>query len=163
MKYALFVELIADYAVIPVILIGGWALLRTPKKHRYQVVCRAIMAGLTALLFAKLLSLIYEPATDRPHELLGVVPGASYLANPGFPSDHALFVVTVAATVWFETRRMVISAVLVGLAIVVCVGRVLAFVHTPLDVIAGAVIAVAASSLWCLRRGVVRRSDTKHV
>jgi undecaprenyl-diphosphatase len=83
--------------------------------------------------------------------LLGVTAGASYLDNPGFPSDHALFVTTIALAVWFETRRKAISLILAILVVAVCAGRVLALVHTPLDVIAGVAVA-CIGSLWYLQR-----------
>jgi undecaprenyl-diphosphatase len=151
MDYAFFVQLIADYAVFPVVLLGGWALLTIPKGQRYRAYCRILLAGLTTFLLAKLLATVYQPTEARPYELLGVTAGASYLDNPGFPSDHALFVTTIALAVWFETRRKAISLILAILVVAVCAGRVLALVHTPLDVIAGVAVA-CIGSLWYLQR-----------
>ena len=143
-----FVHLIADYLVIVVILIGAWALLfKVPKGQRFKAYSRILMAGLTAYLLAKFLATIYQPSDLRPFELLGVNPGASYLDNPGFPSDHALFVTAIAAAVWFETRMKKLSIVLAVLVVLVCVGRVVALVHTPFDVIAGVGIALIGA-LW---------------
>lgn len=149
--YAFLVQLIADYAVFPVVILGGWALLMIPNSHKYQAYCRIVLAGLTAFLLAKLVAVTYQPEMQRPYELLGVTPGASYMDNPGFPSDHALFVTAIACAVWAETRRKWLSLVLAGLVVVVCVGRVLALVHTPLDVVAGVVIA-GVGALWYLQR-----------
>jgi undecaprenyl-diphosphatase len=108
------------------------------------------MAGLTAFLIAKLLGTIYQPATERPFELLGLEAGASYLNNPGFPSDHALFATFLALAVWFETRTKKIALVIMGLTILVCIGRVLAHLHTPLDV-AGGIIVASVGALWYLQ------------
>ena len=78
MDYDFLVRLIADYAVFPIVLIGGWVLLtKVPRKSKYQAYCRIIMAGLTAFLIAKLRAVTYQPSDVRPYELLGVVPGAS--------------------------------------------------------------------------------------
>lgn len=151
MDYTFFVQVIADYAVFPVVLIGAWALLSIPKNQKYQAYCRILLAGLTAYLLAKLAATLYQPAAERPYELLGVSAGASYLDNPGFPSDHALFVTAIALAVWFETRRKWASLTLVFLVLVVCIGRVLALVHTPLDVVAGVIIA-CVGGLWYLQR-----------
>ena len=161
MDYALFVQAIADYAVFPVVILGGWALLMIPKKQKYQAYCRILLAGLTAFLLAKLIATIYQPTVERPYELLGVTPGASYLDNPGFPSDHALFVAAIALAVWSETRKKWLSLTLGLLVVVVCVGRVLALVHTPLDVIAGVIIA-CIGGIWYLQRDMKKVSGKKH-
>lgn len=156
MDYDFLVRLIADYAVFPIVLIGGWMLLfKVPRKSKYQAYCRIVMAGLTAFLIAKLLAVTYQPSDVRPYELLGIVPGASYLDNPGFPSDHALFVAAIAFAVWAETRQKTISIILAIFVILVCVGRVLAHVHTPLDVIVGVAVA-GMGALWYLQRDNTR-------
>ncbi len=148
MTIELIIRIIADVAVIPVILLGAWALIfKIPKGKRFEAYCRILMAGLTAYMLAKFIATIYQPATLRPFELMGVEPGAFYLNNPGFPSDHALFVTAIACAVWFETRTKKLSIVLAILVVLICVGRVIALVHTPLDVIGGVVIALIGA-LW---------------
>lgn len=152
MPLDLLIRLIADIAVVPVVLLGAYALLfKVPKGARFAAYSRVLMAGLTAYMLAKFIGTIYQPSDLRPFELLGVEPGAAYLDNPGFPSDHALFVAAIALAVWFETRQKLISIILAGLVIVIGVGRVVALVHTPLDVIAGVAIA-AIGALWYLQR-----------
>ncbi len=142
----------ADGALLPIVLLAGYALLfRIPHKQRFQAYCRIIMAGLTAYLIAKLLGSVYQPAGERPFELLGVSAGAAYLNNPGFPSDHALFAAFLTLAVWFETRARRLTLILIGLTLVVCIGRVLALVHTPIDVIGGLLVAWIGA-LWYLQR-----------
>ena len=146
------ISLIADGAVVPIVLIAGYALLfLLPHSQRLEIYSRILMAGLTSYLLAKLLGAVYQPSGERPFELLGVEPGASYLNNPGFPSDHALFTAFLTLAVWFETRRKNITIILTILTVAVCVGRVLALVHTPLDVIGGVVVA-CVGALWYLQR-----------
>ena len=148
----MLVEFFADGALVPVVLLGIYALIwRIPKGHRFEAYCRILMAGLTAYLVAKLLGSVYQPAGERPFEVLGVEPGASYLDNPGFPSDHVLFLATLSLAVWFETKARTITIIMVSLTLLVAIGRVLALVHTPLDVIGGAVVA-AVGALWYLQR-----------
>jgi len=146
-----FIRLIADGLIIPIVLAGAWALWAyVPKTEKYTKYSYALMAGLTSLLVAKLLSILYQPNTERPFELLGQKAGALYLDNPGFPSDHALFVTVIVLAVWALTRKKKLSLLLAALALLVCVGRVLALVHTPIDVAAG-VAAGLIGSLWYIR------------
>ncbi|MFZ1249926.1 MAG: phosphatase PAP2 family protein [Candidatus Microsaccharimonas sp.] len=153
------VRVIADFAVMPVVLLGAWALLfKVPKRHRFKAYSRVLMAGLTAYMLAKFVSVIYQPTTLRPFEILGLEPGASYLNNPGFPSDHALFVTVIALAVWFETRMKKLSIFLAGLVVLICIGRVVALVHTPLDVIGGVGIALIGA-LWYSNRTDSRRPE----
>jgi membrane-associated phospholipid phosphatase len=147
----IIIRLIADVAIIPVVLIATWALIfKIPKGHRWEAYCRILLAGLTAYLLAKLIGTVYQPQDLRPFELMGVDPGASYLDNPGFPSDHTLFATTLVAAVWFETRMKKLTIFLAILVVVMSVGRVLALVHTPLDVIGGIVIALLGA-LWYIK------------
>lgn len=156
------IRVIADGAVVPVALIGAYVLLlKIPKGHRFEAYCRILMAGLTAYLVAKLLGTLYQPAAERPFELMGIEPGAAFLDNPGFPSDHALFVTAITLAVWFETRMKKITMLLAALVVVVCVGRVVALVHTPLDVIGGILVALTGT-VWYLndsRRTKPKKSD----
>jgi membrane-associated phospholipid phosphatase len=144
------IHIIADGAVIPVVLIGIYALVfKIPAKGRYAAYCRILMAGLTAFLVAKLLATLYQPTGERPFHLLGVAPGAAYLDNPGFPSDHALFVTAIMLAVWFETKSKVLTGILAVFVVLVCIGRVLALVHTPLDV-AGGILVACIGAAWYL-------------
>ena len=138
----MLIELIADGLVIPVALTCVYGLLRyVPNAEKYQTYTRVLMAGLTAYVVAKIAGFFYQPHEQRPFEILGADAGASFLNNPGFPSDHALFVVAITLAIWFATRRKWLAITCAVLSILVCTGRVLALVHTPLDVIGGAIIA----------------------
>lgn len=156
------IHIIADGAVLPVVVIGMYALIaKVPAKGRYQAYCRILMAGLTAYLVAKLLGTLYQPAIERPFELLGVAPGAAYLDNPGFPSDHALFVAAITFAVWFETKNKLLTGILLVFVALVCVGRVLALVHTPLD-IAGGLLVAAIGAGWYLTALPPKKSLKQH-
>lgn len=164
MTAQIIIKLLADGAIIPIVLLAGYALLfKVPVGSRYEVYTRIIMAGLTAYLVAKLLGSIYQPSGERPFQILGVAAGASYLPNPGFPSDHALFTAFLTFAVWFETRQKTIAIIMAVLTLAVCVGRVLALVHTPLDVTAGIVVA-ATGIVWYLQsnRSKAKQTLAKH-
>jgi membrane-associated phospholipid phosphatase len=143
MEQDLLLKIIADYLVIPIFLVGGIMLLLVPARDRYLLWAKAVLAGLAALLFAKIIAQFYQGV--RPFEQLGVEPGAAFLPNPGFPSDHALLVFAVAAIVWATSKNKWVSGALLVAAILVAGGRVLALVHTPLDVIGGALCAIIAA------------------
>ncbi len=148
MIYEFIVKIIADLSVIVIVLIGTFVLLRDiPNNRKFAVYSRILMAGLTAYLVAKLIASVYQPAIERPFEVLGLEPGASYLNNPGFPSDHALFATAILLAVWFETKRTRLVAALAILVLLMCIGRVLALVHTPFDVIGGVLIALTGT-IW---------------
>lgn len=148
----ILIKILADGAVLPVILIGAWALLfKVDRGNRYQAYARVLMAGLSAYLFAKLIGSIFQPELERPFEMLGVSAGASFLNNPGFPSDHVLFCTAITLAVWFETKQKLVAGILAGLTLAVALGRVLALVHSPLDVSGGIVIALLGG-LWYLQR-----------
>lgn len=140
--FDILLKFTADYLVIIVILIGGIALLLTPRQERYQIIARAAVAGLVALLFAKTISLFYHG--ERPFIALGATPKIAYLPDPGFPSDHALLVFLVTFVVWASTKKKLISGILLVLSVAVCVGRVVGLVHTPLDIAGGFVCAFLA-------------------
>lgn len=150
MTYEFIVRIIADAVIIPVVLIGAYMLIfKIPKGHRFEAYSRILLAGLTAYLIAKLAGVIYQPASSRPFEELGVEAGAAFLNNPGFPSDHTLFVTAITCAVWFETKKRLVSLILAGLVILTCIGRVLALVHTPTDVIFGVIFGLVGA-LWYL-------------
>lgn len=153
------IRLIADGLLLPIVLIGIYALVRKiPTRGRYSAYCRVLLAGLTALLLARFMAVLYQPASERPFEILGVAPGAAYMPNPGFPSDHALFSASIAYAVWFETRSKLWTWILVVLVALVCVGRVLALVHTPLDILGGLAAATVGAG-WYLTRTPDRRTS----
>jgi len=159
MTLDLIIHIIADAFVLPVILIGAFVLLfKIPKDGRFEAYSRILMAGLTSYLIAKFIASVYQPSFERPFEILGVAPGALYLNNPGFPSDHALFVTAITAAVWFETRMKKTTILLASLVVLICVGRVLALVHTPLDVIAGVVIGLVGA-VWYLHKVPVEKTE----
>lgn len=152
------IKLIADGAVIPVVLIGAYFIVfRVPKDQRLRMWGTIVLAGLTGYLIAKMASTIYQPMEGRPFEVLGLAPGASFLNNPGFPSDHALFVTAITAAVWYVSRDKVWTLVLAVLVAIVCIGRVLALVHTIEDVVFGVVCGLIGAMWYLNDRSLQKR------
>ena len=142
------ISLAADGLMAPIVLVAAYALLiKIPKKGLYDKYTRILMAGVTTYLLAKLIGKLWQPEHLRPFEQMGVDPGASYLNNPGFPSDHALFATFLTLAVWYGTRNRALTIIMAVLTLAVCVGRVLALVHTPLD-IAGGIAVAALGAFW---------------
>ena len=142
------IKIMADWTMVPIIIIAAYALLfKVDNKNRFKIYAQIIMAGLTAYMIAKFAAILYQPSDQRPFELLGVSAGASYLNNPGFPSDHALFVTAIVCAVWFSTKQKNLTIILVALLIAMSVGRVFAHVHTSIDIIGGIAFSLVGS-LW---------------
>lgn len=149
------IRFLADDLLVIMLFAGAIALVIGTKQQRWVRYSRIIIAGLTALLVAKFMAILYQPEAARPFEVLGMDPGASYLNNPGFPSDHALLAAAIVYAVWFAVRNKWLTISLAVAACLICLGRVLALVHTPLDV-AGGVVAASVGAVWYLE-GVFRR------
>lgn len=142
------IKLLADGLMIPIFLVAMYGLLmKVPGVNRYDRYTRIFMAGISSYLGAKLLGSIWQPEQLRPFEQMGVDPGAAYLNNPGFPSDHALFAAFLTLAVWYGTRNRKLTLAMAVMTLLVCIGRVLALVHTPLDIIGGLAVATLGA-LW---------------
>ena len=144
-------KLLADGLLIVVLFVGGAAGLLGFAWHRWRTVAPyGIMAGLTSLLAGKVMSIIYQPSITRPFAEQGVSPGAAYINNPGFPSDHVLLGTVVVLAVYYLTPYRRLSYLLGILTLVMGVARVAALVHSPVD-IAGGLVAGMVGIIWYRR------------
>jgi undecaprenyl-diphosphatase len=147
------IKFLADYLLIPLVLVAGYALLfKAPKRGRYDLYSRVLMAGATSYWLAKVIGYLWQPEALRPFEKLGIAPGASYLGNAGFPSDHVLFAMFLALAVWYVVRKPLWTTAMLLMVLGVGVGRVLALVHSPLDVVGGVAIALLGA-VWYIDYG----------
>ncbi len=138
----------ADGSLVAILVVAAYILL-SRVKQRLEVYPYIIMAGLTSLLIAKSISILYQPSETRPFVEQGAIAGATYIPNPGFPSDHALLATVAILAVIVLTRNHTIKILLVALLVAMCIGRVLALVHTPLDVVAGVAFG-CVGGIWYL-------------
>lgn len=143
----ILVRIVADGFVVLITGIAGYALLFRVRCERLRTYTSVVLAGITAYAAAKIAALIYQPHTLRPFERMGVDPGAAYLNNPGFPSDHALFASFLTLAVWWALHDKKLTAAMAVLTLTMVVGRVVALVHTPADVVGGLLIAVIGT-VW---------------
>lgn len=111
---------------------------------RRAAVAAGLSAGL-ALGVGKVISEIVDRARPFVQDPHGVHLFSSHTADPGFPSDHATGAFAVAMAVWLRNRLW--GTVLLIAAAVLSVGRVAIGIHFPSDVLAGAVLGIAAALL----------------
>ena len=150
--YDMLLRIVADGFVIVIFLISIYAFaFKISRKQWWSWGWRIVLAGLTAYLAAKVVGHFYQPEELRPFEKLGLEAGAAYLPNPGFPSDHVLFATFLSIAVWFSTKQKKLAVTLFTLTAIMGAARVLALVHTPLDVLGGFAIAWAGV-IWYRRK-----------
>ncbi len=143
----MLVRLLADGTLLLILAIAGPAILWNIRRDFWCTAPVLVMAGLTSLLVGKLMSLVYQPSVARPFLEAGASAGATYINNPGFPSDHALLATVAVVAVYVLTRNKQLTMLLASLVVLMGIGRVLALVHTPLDVVGG-VFAGISGALW---------------
>lgn len=153
------VRLLADGALILVLLIAAAGILRSLRGRFWSSIPVFIMAGLTSLVVGKVMSLLYQPEVARPFLELGVAPGAAYIDNPGFPSDHALLATVAVAAFYFATKNRPLSIALAIIVVVMGAARVVALVHTPADVIFG-VAAGLSGAFWYMKLTKAHKRST---
>lgn len=159
---ASLVRLLADGTLIAIVLVAGalgiiW-FIKLSIKLRGLYIPYVIMAGLTSLLVGKLMSLAYQPFNDRPFLQRGVEAGATYINNPGFPSDHALLATVIVLTIYILTPYKKVARILMVAVVVMSVARVLALVHTPIDVIGG-ILAGATGTVWYIKLAMHKKTE----
>ena len=141
------------YPVLLVILNVQWfALLRVGSAAALdfmQQIARAILVpGITFWFGTALRARLDRP---RPYEQPGFVPlVAKETKGHSFPSRHALSA-SVLAMVWMYFYPKA-GWVMVGITVLICVGRVLTGVHHIRDVVGGAALgfALGFAGMWLL-------------
>ena len=113
--------------------------------------CNIIKLALLSFPIAFLVSVIaghlfYD---TRPFVVEQIEPLIPHAADNGFPSDHTLFAMVAAATIFVYNRKL---GMLLGiLSVLVGVSRVMAKVHYPIDIVGSIAIAIAATCLaWII-------------
>ncbi len=86
--------------------------------------------------------LFYNP---RPFVSEHLVPLIPHVPDNGFPSDHALLTMTVAAIVFAADKKL--GMALFAIATLVGTARILAHLHHPLDIIGSSAIAIASTGV----------------
>jgi undecaprenyl-diphosphatase len=107
---------------------------------------RATAAGLSAAAVGLLANQVIAQLWHRPRPYqdhpLGILPLLSPSHDPSFPSDHATAAFAIAFGILFVARRT--GWLFLAWAVLIGVSRVLAGMHYPTDVIAGAVVGLGS-------------------
>lgn len=121
-----------------------WFTGKGNKQANRQIVLFALMITVLALGIDKVIEWIYfRPRPFVDHQVTMLVDKASN--DPSFPSNHSAGSFALAFALFWKKRRA--GAVLIGFAILMALSRIFVGVHYPLDVTAGAAVALISTLL----------------
>jgi len=145
---------LAQYGFILSFLVAFVVWLRLPRRQQVELLVAGVIGGVVCLVLVKAAGYVFYDT--RPFVTQPIAPLFPHAADNGFPSDHTAVTVLVGFCVLVVSRRW--GLVPLAISLLAAAARVLAHVHTPLD-IAGAVVigAVAAAAGWLLARWIVAR------
>lgn len=145
---------LAQYGFILSILVAFIVWLRLPLRQKLELLVAGLIGGALCFALIKLGgALYYDP---RPFVTEHVAPLFPHSDDNGFPSDHTVLTMLVGMCVFVVSRRW--GLVLIALSLLAGVARVLAHVHSPVDILgAVAMAAVAAAVGWLLARWLFGR------
>lgn len=147
----------AQYLFIAVILCLAIAWFLVSRERKVNFIVATIIAGVIAFILSRIAGHLYydpRPFVANPH----LKPLFKHKPDNGFPSDHALLTMTLTA-ITFGYKKTVAS-VMVVLSILVGAARVLAHVHSPLDIAGGWVFGIIGAicgyylTQWIFKRYV---------
>lgn len=136
----LLIILVAKYLLFLIILLAFLIVVKTKKSEQRYLAKLSLVAFPLSYIIAKIFAhFIYNP---RPFVIEHIKPLFVHTVDNGFPSDHTLLAMTIAATIFIYNKKSGIVLGFLGL----CVGlaRVLAQVHHLTDIIGSTIIAVSA-------------------
>lgn len=114
--------------------------IRTDSNRR--MIAEALTAACVALSVSGLIGAFFY--RDRPFVSHAVFQLIKHPANASFPSDHAIGAFVIASSIWMFRKRD--GKLWLALAACIAFSRVWTGVHYPSDVIAGAMIGIAAAA-----------------
>jgi len=132
-KYLIFI-------IVLLTLVAGWQL---KGKKRWQFVAALVAASILAVVFSKSAGKIYYH--PRPFVVQNIKPLIAHGADNGFPSEHTILAAILSTIIYFYKRKWATTAFV--LTLLVGVGRVLAHVHSPIDILGGLVLGGLAGRI----------------
>ena len=133
----------AKYTIIAVGLLAIIATLLSEKPTRWNIIKLALLSFPIAFLLALIAGCLYYDT--RPFVVESIEPLIPHAADNGFPSNHTLYAMVAATTLYAHRRKL---GIFLGiLAILIGVSRIMADVHYPIDIIGAIIIAMAATGL----------------
>jgi undecaprenyl-diphosphatase len=132
----------SGYAITPAFF--AWAIWFWRKNAKAAILAQTALAAISSRIVLEIIRFIWD--IKRPFVRLGVSPLFEPFENgPSFPSGHATFYFALAAVSWSYSKKT--SAALFAAAFLMGIARVAAGVHWPTDILAGAVLGIAAGYL----------------
>lgn len=132
------IKLSAEYLIWVVVAIEVITWWMVKKEDRLKILILIIVAGGIAFVLRTIGGAVYYD--PRPFVIEHVKPLIPHAPDNGFPSDHALLSGTLTAVTFFFNRK--VAYVMTVLTIIIGVARVLAKVHSPLDIAAGWIFGI---------------------
>ena len=130
----------AKYLIYASVIFALFAFFFTKKTNKKETLKLSLIALPAAFLTAKILGHLIH--TTRPFVTQNSIPLITHAKNNGFPSDHTLLAMTIAAIFFASDKKTGYIFLILGL--VIGLARILAKVHQPVDVMASILIAFAA-------------------
>jgi undecaprenyl-diphosphatase len=164
------VVFVAQYVVFLLPLLLLVVFMRLSKDDRWSLLIALTVGGVLSLVGIFVAShLFYDP---RPFVSGAVVPLFQHSADNGFPSDHTTIGATLAFIGYIYSKK--VGLVMISLAVAVGVARVLAHVHSWIDILGGILVALLATMLavyasryiaekWIPSQHIKNETRRKHV
>lgn len=131
----------AQYLILAVAAGVTVAWFLAPKINQLRFALSVVVAGVIALVLSRIAShYYYDP---RPFVTENVKPLFDHAADNGFPSDHSLLAMALTASTYFFNKRL--AGIMLVLTVLIGVARILAKVHSPLDIGAAWVIGIVGA------------------
>jgi undecaprenyl-diphosphatase len=130
----------AKYLFAATILVLFVVWVRATRRNKVEIALASLLAGAVAYILIKVANgAYYDP---RPFVTQHINPLVPIGADNGFPSEHTVFTMTLSSVIYLYNRRLGVTALIITAA--VGISRVLAHVHSPIDVVVGVVIGAVA-------------------
>ena len=128
------------YILVAGVLVFWWQNRKVHPRFLLQTIAAAI---LSRGIITEAVRLFW----DRPRPFIenSITPLIEHAASPSFPSGHAAFFFALGAIIYSYNKKAGMLFLL-GVTIL-SVARVLAFLHWPSDILAGAIIGIASAFL----------------
>jgi undecaprenyl-diphosphatase len=114
----------------------------TRKESNRRMIAEALLSACLGLGVSGLIGHFFY--RDRPFVTHAVLQLIKHPANASFPSDHAVGAFVIASAIWLYRKRD--GTAWYVLASFIAFSRIWTGVHYPSDVVAGAVIGIAAAA-----------------
>jgi undecaprenyl-diphosphatase len=137
----------AKYVIFIIAVLAIIATLFSERTVRCNIIKLALLSFPIAFLASVIAGhLFYD---TRPFVAEQSKPLISHAADNGFPSDHTLYAMVAAATIFVYGRKLGLFLGILG--VLVGVFRVMAKLHYPIDIAGSIAIAIVATSLaWLI-------------